>query len=274
MAEYVRCVVTYLDIMGFKALFASKTAGEIATDLTRFRKFAEGDEPGKPRNMTDFILQSRVHAEIVSDAVVRVRTTNTEYRDGPFVWELLDLLHIQIECINAGIILRGATKIGDMHIGTKFGGPIFGQALTDAYLMEDKQVVYPMIAVDEETIRQHLSDPSLWQEDNSQADEIGFLEGFLTQDARDMWFIDYLRASLTELDDGVAGWIAFMRKHRDLISRQLQAGHCDRVRAKYEWLRNYHNRIVGIAPAGFYGEADEDFDWSWLDDVRTELLVP
>ncbi|WP_411839899.1 hypothetical protein [Paracoccus sp. ME4] len=283
MAGYERCVTTFIDIMGFKALLARKKPDEIARDLSRFRKFAQGDEPGEIRVMTDFTLQSRVHAEIVSDAIVRVRTTDTDYRDGALHWELLDLLHIQIQCIDAGIILRGALKIGDMHVGDRFCGPIFGPALADAYLMEENEVVYPMIAVAEDSLMEQMRNPALWREGNSQRDEVRQIERLLKEDDRGILFLDYLRAAYGEIGRRSADWIQFMERHRDLIIRELQAEHPDPVRVKYEWLRRYHNDTVSTAPQDFPGaDAHDDAqgdilkspEWSWLEDVRSGLLVP
>lgn len=291
MAGYEKCVTTFIDIMGFKALLTKKTPDEIARDLSRFREFAEGDEPIATRVMKDFTLQSRVHAEIVSDAIVRVRTTDTVYKEGALVSELLDLVYIQVECIDAGIILRGALKFGNMHIGHQFEGPIFGPALADAYLMEDKQVVYPIIAVCWDSVEAHLADPSLWHEGNTRSQEARDILRFLKQDDyeipkqddRDIIFVDYLRASCGDIGRGHEDWVLFMERHRDLIIRELQAGHPAQVRKKYEWLRRYHNDTVSIAPQDFPGADGHDPatgdilkspEWSWLEDVRAGLLVP
>lgn len=283
MAGYEKCVTTFIDIMGFKALLTKKTPDEIARDLTRFRKFTEGDEAGQVQPIKNFDLHSRVHAEIVSDAIVRVRTTDTHYREGALVSELLDLVYILIECIDAGIILRGAVKIGDMHIGHQFGGPIFGQALTDAYLMEDKQVVFPMIAVCRDSVKAHLADPSFWREGNTYDQELRDVAHFLKEDRRKILFVDYLRVSYDEIPGGAEGWVQFMKRHRDLIIRELQVGHPNQVRKKYEWLRTYHNHTVESAPHDFPGADQHDPalgdilnspEWSWLEDDRAGLLVP
>ncbi|GGG68992.1 hypothetical protein GCM10011415_15390 [Salipiger pallidus] len=274
MSGYERCVVTFLDILGFRSLLGRKSAEEIASDLVKFRKFTEGDEPHQPRRMKDYRLQSEVRAEIISDAIVRVRTTETQYQDGPFVWELLDLLHIQIDCIANGILIRGAMQIGDMHLGMSLEGPVFGQALVDAYLMEENDVVFPMIAVDQEVVRQHLKDERLWLEGHSARDEQDYADRLLAQDERGIWFIDYLRASLNEMDAYYHGWIEFLRMHRDLISRELNAGHPERVREKFDWLRDYHNRTVNKARRSFdVDEGIEEFG-DRLENIFADLIVP
>lgn len=52
--------------------------------------------------MKDARLLSRAFADSVSDAVVRVRVFDTQFNDGAFFHELLDLLHAQVECIGLG----------------------------------------------------------------------------------------------------------------------------------------------------------------------------
>ena len=274
MSGYERCVVTFLDILGFRSLLARKSAEEIASDLVKFREFTEGDEPYQPQRMKDCRIQSEVRAEIISDAIVRVRTTETQYQDGPFVWELLDLLHIQIDCIASGILIRGAMRIGDMHLGMGLEGPVFGQALVDAYLMEENDVVFPMIAVDQDVVRQHVNDERLWREGHSAQDEQDYANKFLAQDERGIWFIAYLRASLNEMDTYYHGWIDFLRLHRDLIVRELNAGHPERVNEKFEWLRDYHNRTVNAARRGFdVDEGIEEFG-DRLENIFADLIAP
>ncbi len=68
-------------------------------------------------------MSSQVHAEIVSDAIVRTRTTETQYHAGPLVWELIDLLHIQIDCLSNDILVQRRVKIwrGDIARSLVFG---------------------------------------------------------------------------------------------------------------------------------------------------------
>lgn len=245
---YEKCIVTFIDILGFRNQLESRPASELAENLRRFRHFSEGDEEYMPQRMDEVRMQSEVRAEIVSDAIVRVRTTETQYQTGPFIWELIDLLHIQIDCIQNDILVRGAMKYDDMHIGWGLEGPIFGRGLSEAYLMEEKDVVYPIIAIDDAVIAWHETDRTAWREGHDVDDERYHLTTLLTQDPRDVWFIDYLRASQGEMDD-VADWLVFLETHRNLIRRELAIEHPERVLEKYRWLRTYHDTVIAEAQA-------------------------
>jgi hypothetical protein len=269
---YEKCIVTFIDILGFSNQLEIRPAAELAENLRRFRRFSEGDEECEPQRMDEVRLQSEVRAEVVSDAIVRVRTTETQYQSGPFIWELIDLLHIQIDCIQNDILVRGAMKYDDMHIGWGLEGPIFGRGLSEAYLMEDKEVVYPIIAIDDAVIEWHQTDQYSWREGHDFEDERYHLTSLLTQDEREVWFIDYLRASQGELD-GVEDWIAFLEIHRNLIRRELAANHPARVLAKYQWLQTYHDTFMNDVQAEQDPTALSDtFETTWVD-VFEQLKV-
>ena len=93
---YEPCIVSFIDVLGFRDLLATRHAHDIRDIMLRLRKFTTSDEVEKPRRMKDARLYSQPIADWVSDAVVRVRVYDTQYRDGAFFHELLDLLHAQI----------------------------------------------------------------------------------------------------------------------------------------------------------------------------------
>ena len=156
-AAYEKCLVSFLDILGFKNILNSRGADEIASILSEFREFNKGIVPYIPHGVKEHRLNSEMLSEIVSDAVVRVRTTETQQDEGPFSQELYDLFYLQVKCIKKGIIIRGAVQFGDMHVGVDFKGPVFGPALVDAYTMENERVVYPIIAVHEDAIENYIN---------------------------------------------------------------------------------------------------------------------
>lgn len=271
---YERCVVTFFDILGFRALLKQRTASDIASMMSTFRLAAAPDEPVKPaRRMKDARLFSQPHVEWVSDAIVRSRTIDVQQKSGPFAWELIDLLHIQIACIRNGILIRGATTIGPMHLGLNFDGPVFGPALVDAYEMEDSEVVYPRIVIMDEALEAHKNDKSLWNEGHQYSDEKGFLDKWLRRDGAGPYYIDYLRASYLEFDDPDLHWPTFLDEHKSLIEKGLKAKLSARVKRKYAWLREYHNEVVREALDRIEPDAfSEDFERPVADILR-DLLI-
>lgn len=242
--DYEVCLVTFFDILGFRALLGRQSAAEIRETMSRFRRLSKGADVAPVRRMKEARVQSQVLAEIISDAIVRVRTTETQHQDGALIWEIIDLLHIQIECIDKGILLRGAMTVGEMHIGLQLDGPVFGPALVEAYEMEEREVIYPRIAIHDRLIAEHTANNTLWREGTDFAEEKRHLDRLLRRDEAGMYFIDYLSASFDEMDAGFAGWCAFMERHRSLVLSGLQSQTNFAVRRKYSWLRNYHNIVI------------------------------
>lgn len=271
---YERCVVTFFDILGFRALLKQRTASEIASMMSTFRTVASPRDPITPvRRMEDARLISQPSVEWVSDAVVRSRTVDVQQRSGPLVRELIDLLHIQIACIRNGILIRGATTIGQMHLGPNFEGPVFGPALVDAYEMEDSEVVYPRIVVMDDALDIHRETRSLWIEGHDYDDEKKFLDRLLKRDGAGPHYIDYLRVSFDEFDDPLLDWPAFLGKHKDLVQKGLQSVTPARVTRKYSWLKEYHNEVIAEVLERTSHEAfSEDFEMPICDLFR-DLLI-
>ena len=207
----------------------------------------------------------------MSDAIVRVRTIETQYYVGALYWELLDLLHIQIDCLNAGILVRGAMTIGHMHVGTNLDGPIFGPALVQAYEMEGREVIYPRIAAHEDVITRHRADERLRQEDHSLKEEQKFLSDILIEDEAGLHSIDYLRASLSEFESHYEDWLTFLEEHKELIETRVSDTANASVRRKYNWMKIYHNSVVREEIAKL--EIDASLDDGRLIEPLLEKLI-
>lgn len=243
---YERAIVTFIDILGFRSLLATRDAGEILEILRLLRDYTRGDghEEPRPRSSDEIRLYSQSFSESVSDAVVRVRTTETQSRDGPFLYELINLMHAQIECLNRGILIRGGLTIGDVHVGLDGSGPVFGPAMVRAYEIEQGEAVYPRIMIDEGAIDAFMEDPFLWQEGQFDENDLEMARRYITVGEDGSYFLDYLSAAdAGEFDDGEIGRFSFLMRHRDLIERELQSVR-GKVRRKLIWLANYHNRFV------------------------------
>ncbi|MES0826587.1 hypothetical protein [Ruegeria sp. SCP11] len=268
---YEECLVTFLDILGFQSLLNTRTVPEIRDMLSAFRRGAAGNAEA-PSRMDEVRLYSEVHAEIVSDAIVRTRTVHTQYRDGSFIQELIDLVHVQIACIANGILVRGAMTIGQMNVGYSFDEPVFGPGLVQAYRMEEREVIFPRIAIHESLIERHRADSSLWREDHTYDHEREHLDKLLRQDEAGLHYIDYLRASLDELDNDYEDWVEFLSRHKALIEQGFLEAPGPVVRRKYNWLKNYHNRVVEEALAVMDPNVVTDEDVSWFDLISACLI--
>jgi hypothetical protein len=118
---YEPCIVSFIDVLGFRDLLATRHADDIRDILLQLREFTAPEDVANTRRMKDARLFSRAFADSVSDAVVRVRVFDTQYSDGAFFHELLDLLHAQLQCVGSGVVIRGGLAIGDAGLVTRTG---------------------------------------------------------------------------------------------------------------------------------------------------------
>ena len=242
--DYQECIVSFLDILGFRSLINELSASEIRQRLEIFRKFSRPDESEKRGKYYGQGIFSDPGHEIVSDAVVRARPIRTEVRDGPLVLELIDLLHIQMQCVEYGIALRGAVVIERLHLGPNLEGPFFGPGLVMAYEMETNEVIFPRICIEESVIDLLKSDGSLLKEGHTLEYEPETIENFVRSDDSGLYYIDYLKGSFHELDNDYAGYWNFLERHKNLIEAGLSNSSLPKHRRKYVWLKNLHNSRI------------------------------
>lgn len=241
-ADYEPGIVTFIDVLGFRAMLSDRPAGEIHDIILSLREFSK-PEIEHFRRMKEVRLSSRAFAESVSDAVVRVRVFNTQHSDGAFFQELLDLLHIQIQCINHGVlIIRAGLAIG-VHVGLNGAGPVFGPAMVRAYDVESGEAIYPRIVVDDAAYEHFLSDARLHNENHDLEEETEYVNRLLRTGEDGTRFIDYLGASEDE-HDAFEDYVAFLDRYAALIRQNLAEAYKASIRRKYLWLARYHNDIV------------------------------
>lgn len=248
-AGYEPGIVTFIDILGFRAMLGSRPASEIHDIILSLREFTT-PEVEQFRRMKEVRLSSRAFAESISDAVVRIRVFDTQHSDGAFFQELLGLLHIQVQCINHGVLIRAGLAIGDVHVGLNGSGPVFGPAMVRAYEIESGEAIYPRIVVDDEAYEQFLSDARLRHEDHDLEEESGYVNGLLRTGEDGTLFIDYLGASESEFEV-FEDYLALLERHANIIRQNLTASHRAAIRRKYLWLARYHNDIVSLVPLRF-----------------------
>lgn len=239
---YEPCIVSFIDVLGFRDLLATRHAYDVRDVMLSLREFSAPNELVVKRRKKDARLMSRAFGDSVSDAVVRVRVFDTEFNDGAFFHELLDLLHVQVQCLGSGVIIRAGVAIGDAHVGLDGRGPVFGPAMVRAYEIESNEAIHPRIVVDENAYERFQADARLHKEDHDLEEEVRYVDGLLRVDEDGKRFIDYLRAGEPEFDD-TACYFTFVEHHAALVRAKLAATQ-GRVRAKFEWLAGYHNAVV------------------------------
>lgn len=242
--EYEDCIVSFTDVLGFRDLLKRRTAAEVMKVLDQMNYFRLSvDDGGSIESIKSARLTSRAFAFAMSDAIVRVRPYDTQQRDGALVWELLDIIHAQIELINLGVLVRGGLTVGPTYVGLKGQGPVFGPALARAYEIETNEAVFPRIVVDDAVLEAHSTDPRLRMAGNSYAEEKATISGLLAVGDDGIHYIDYL--SQIDEFDGPEIYFGFLQRHAELIRAGLEATKSDRrTWRKFQWLVRYHNAEV------------------------------
>jgi hypothetical protein len=241
-AYYEPCVVSFIDVLGFRDVLKTQPADKVYRIITSLQKFTRSeDEPA--RSMDEVRLYSRAFSQAVSDAVIRVRPFDTKYHDGALIHELIDLLHAQLELVNIGLLVRGGVTVGTAYAGLNGEGPIFGPAMVRAYEIESQEAIYPRIVVDDYAIEQHRVDRRLHADHNLPEHEFDMIERLLAVGEDGTLFIDYIRAAQSECEY-LSVYLEFLNSHADLIRKASAKNQDIRVKRKYEWLRRYHNACV------------------------------
>jgi hypothetical protein len=236
---YQRCIVTFLDVLGFKEIVRSRSVGDVHKIIKQLERFTRPVDIGDieaPKEMSHVVVQS------VSDAIVRARIFNTEYRDGAFFHELVDLLHAQIELVGLGVLVRGGVTVGEIFVGETGDATFFGPALIRAYEIESQEAIFPRIVVGEEALVEHRSNKALRSESNTLKYELEAIDKLLAVGEDGTRYINYLAAAESEIDEG--GYPDFLHRHAELIRDGRVAASDLRVKRKFEWLARYHNATV------------------------------
>ena len=241
--RYEACIVSFIDVLGFRTLIDTRSAAEVHRVVTRLERFTRPDEETPPRSMDEVRLNSRAFAYSVSDAIVRVRPYDTQYHDGAFFWELYDLLRAQIALVGSGVLIRAGVTVGDAYVGLTGKGPIFGPAVVRAFEIESQAAIFPRVVIDEYAIEQHRTDPRLRAEDNPLEYELEVVGKFLKTGEDGTRFIDYLRAGRGEFKE-LSSYLAFLERHAGLIREGRAQVSDTRISRKYEWLAHYHDGCV------------------------------
>jgi hypothetical protein len=135
--------------------------------------------------------------------------------------------------IPLGILLRGAVTIGDI---VQSWGVVYGPGVVRAYEIESRKGGAPVIVIDDETLKSVApaieKDHSAWQ-----------LDGLVRNEGK-MTYLDYLRACENELNVPEQEYSLFLALHRDLIRNGLMKHTRTPILAKYEWLKDYHERTL------------------------------
>ncbi len=150
-----------------------------------------------------------------SDSTVRIFPVNDD-RNGIVLQELYNLVHIQYELIQKEILIRGGVTYGDIYDDGKV---VFGPAFNRVYELESKYAINPRLIIDPKLIEEVKMNEKLISDVNGLKDELRFIKNVVTKDKDGFYFVDYLRAIRSELDD-INVYPDVLKFHKNLINKK------------------------------------------------------
>ena len=241
------CVILALELRGLDE--ASVPEGRLRR-VIEILENSSGTELSRSLERRLFIAGHRVIR------VVPIKPNGTK-----LFWELLDFVHLQADLIGHGVLLCGAASLGHAAVRAAFA---VGPGVVETERMRADIADVPRLLVDAQLILEVELNADLRAPHHTPMDELGYARSVLREDSDGLWFIDYLKAFQTEVDEP-AMYLQFLEQHRELIERKLKASTTlDRTSRGYTWLRSYHNRVI-----------DELVEEKRLDEAeRSRLRIP
>lgn len=212
--EYRPSLVCFIDVLGFRALLNSKSAHEVDAILSRLR---ETTEPGTDHDFSDIEISLPQWFQ-VSDAIVRVRHYDTEFRDGALFQELFDLGLAQANLAQDGVFIRGGLAIGNASTGNDGQGPAFGPAFVSAYEIESQMAVYPRISISHSVIKKYRSKHDLKAQTNHSHQDEKYVLPMIRESSTGPW-IDYM--AVVQQNEEPEEHVNFCSRHADQIRHCL-----------------------------------------------------
>ncbi len=220
----------FLDVLGFteriRMSYKSKTGDKL---LQEFHGIFER-RITRLKSDTD---ESLMYFKSFSDNVLLAHPRFSEDMESEFGFILWSISEYQFAMALQGFFIRGGLSVGPLFIDDN---SVYGEALIDAYELERKTAVNPIVVLCENTMK--LVD---WH--------IGYYHGeaapqtrriLINSDGR--YFINYLSECVIENHEGEAVDSESLTKHKTQIeSAFVQYVAQPAVFAKFLWLAAYHN---------------------------------
>lgn len=232
------CLVSYLAVPGPARRIDDGAGDSTRKTLGLARRFTRcyGGEPAgfdeEPECFDDGCSGT------VVDYIVRARPIGPNAGNVPLVLELLDLLHIQLECLAEERIVHGAVLVDCLHVAPS--RPVLSRARE----MAANEATFPRITVAEEIVGRLGSDKTLRMSDHFLSAEVDLVDCMLRGDGPGVHYIDYLRAGLGEFDYDFDRYAAFLGHHKRIVESGLAGTSPWSTPETCDRLKRYHNARI------------------------------
>ncbi|WP_153028144.1 hypothetical protein [Pseudomonas aeruginosa] len=263
---YRQCIISFIDLLGFKDIIQNSSAEDIRRRLSIVRDFSGLGDFENGEGYAPKVIQ-------FSDSIIRIRPIDSEanraYNYGIVFHELLDLVHMQSDLINSRIPVRGGVSIGDVFYDEQ---TIFGPGFVRAYELESTFANYPRIVVDPEILSRVVDDSDLRSSHNDLENELGSIRNLLKCGDDGIHFIDYLKSYQSEIDD-FEDIPTYLENHKSIIQSNINRfNSLNPISSKYLWMAKYHNEVVCDLSPAFFTQWDLERDDFLISDTEMPIL--
>ncbi|MDP4209894.1 MAG: hypothetical protein Q8928_13865 [Bacteroidota bacterium] len=237
--EYEHRIVCFIDILGFKNIIA-KTINSDNDDVEH-----------EIEKINKLFLLAREILNIDKENRISKTKVITQFSDSIVIsfvvdersevfFTLLEILHLIINFIYEGILVRGGIAYGKLIHTDKI---LFGPGLNAAYETESKAALYPRVILDKTVVeigkRFHAEGSNSTYEEES-------IMNIITKDTDDMYYIDYIHKAQSELDEPDLDMPEYIERLRQIIKSNQNIDSPD-IKVKTGWLINKFNNLIESA---------------------------
>lgn len=255
---YVEQVVAYIDILGFKKIVSRSENDEellrLLLDCLEFIKghenpnfwdikFVEIEVSAQKKGLHSFKIDTDVKCTCFSDSIAVSVPVTSQTINSVVSTLVAKLAYMGSWLLTRRILIRGGITVGNLIHQT--GGIILGQALIDAYELENTCAKYPRIIISDKLIGQ-MNYPIEWKKDSYPYHQyltryqdgcVGFSQ---------LKFFQVIQSSVAASDQKLKNALARCRETIiDGLNHSVE--HPD-IFEKYDWLRNQYEKLVILEP--------------------------
>lgn len=239
---YEERVLAFVDILGFRSMIENSKSKledqkkiKMAMDIIHNYKILNDRPMGREQNDNQAGLRALgIQVTTFSDSAIISYPLSY---DGALFCLIMDLIHMQMELLWQGILIRGGIVIGPAYHDSV---NVFGPAMVRAYELESEYAIFPRIIIHPDTIKIGLKkSPSHLNEA-----DLELFEDCICQDEDGYYFVEYLQ-QYQEFDYPGQTYYEWMFGIREMIVKNLNNSQLKPdLFVKYRWLLNYWNITI------------------------------
>ena len=221
--------IAYIDILGYKNLIKKPGVIELARIINKHIIYAR--QIAKTY-FSEKDIGSEIKLKAFSDNILLCTKTN---------WEILLAMVVSLQCKiiqEDGVFIRGVLCHGNLYFDDEF---LCGQGILLAHEIESEIAIYPRIIYHKSYFYAANQQDKMRKATNDFEFVSHLPHAFVDFDSYSV--LDYLLIGCHLIKDEEEKR-NLLKRHKDIIIKNLQADLPERVMQKYQWSMNYHDHCI------------------------------